>query len=134
LLRTAWLYGPGGKNFVDTMLRLGKERDALDVVDDQHGSPTFTKDLARATREIVAGSFVPGVYHTVNAGVTTWYEFAQEIFRLAGMNVSVKPVGSDQFPRPARRPAYSILLNTKGPTLRPWQAALKEYINSHSSS
>jgi dTDP-4-dehydrorhamnose reductase len=68
------------------------------------------------------------VYHTVNSGVTTWFDFAQEIFRLAGLPVSVKPVGSEEFPRPARRPAYSILLSTKGPTLRPWQEALKEYL------
>jgi len=129
LLRTAWLYGPGGKNFVDTMLRLGAERRELEVVDDQHGSPTFTKDLAGVTREILSGDFAPGVYHTVNAGVTTWYEFAQEIFRVAGLTVAVKPVGSDQFPRPARRPAYSVLLNTKGPVLRPWQEALAEYLS-----
>jgi dTDP-4-dehydrorhamnose reductase len=133
LLRTAWLYGPGGKNFVDTMLKLGQERKELEVIDDQHGSPTFARDLALATREVVAGDFKPGVYHMVNAGVTTWYGFAQEIFHQAGLKLAVKPIDSRQFPLPARRPQYGILFNTRGPVLRPWQDALAEYIKELTS-
>lgn len=129
LLRTAWLYGAGGRNFVDTMLRLGRERDQIAVVDDQHGSPTYTRDVAQATRDLLSGDFTPGIYHLVNAETTTWYGLAQEIFRLAGMTVQLTPVTSGQFPGPAKRPAWSALRHTRGPSLRPWQAALYEYLS-----
>lgn len=131
LLRTAWLYGPGGKNFVDTMLDLGRDRDLLSVVHDQFGSPTYTADVAAAVRLMVTTQqYPPGIYHVVNQGLASWYEFAQEIFRLARMPVKVKPVKSEEFPRPAQRPHYSYLLNTRGPQLRPWQAALKDYLGN----
>lgn len=132
LLRTAWLYGPGGKNFVNTMLALAKEKDHLDVVDDQHGSPTFTKDVALVTREVLEKQeeYPPGIYHAVNFGETTWYAFAKKIFELAKINVDVRPTTSDKFVRPAKRPKYSILKNTRGPKLRHWQDALQEYLTS----
>lgn len=131
LVRTAWLYGSGGKNFVDTMLRLGKElgaSDPLRVVIDQHGSPTYTKDVAQATRALLLESYTPGVYHAVNSGTTTWYDLAREIFRLAGLEAPVAPVPSEAYPRPARRPAWSVLQNTRGPKLRPWPEALHDYL------
>lgn len=129
LLRTAWLYGHHGKNFVDTMLKLATEREELSVVNDQHGSPTYTKDLAQATRTILDGDYPPGIYHTVNSGITTWFEFAKKIFELASKDIKVSPVTSAEFPRPAKRPAYSILKNNRGPALRPWEEALADYLN-----
>lgn len=129
LIRTAWLYGPGGKNFVDTILKLGAEKNELSVINDQHGSPTYTYDLARYTKELLENHWSPGVYHATNAGVTTWYDFAREIFRLAGQSVLIKPVPSSDYPRPARRPAWSVLLNTKGPKMRGWPEALRGYLS-----
>ncbi len=128
LIRTAWLYGVGGKNFVTTMLKLGKERSELGVVNDQHGSPTYTVDVARYTKELLEKGFLLGVYHATNSGVTTWYEFAREIFAVAGLAVVVKPVPSSEYRRPAKRPPWSGLLNTKGPKMRRWQEALREYL------
>ncbi|MBI4022488.1 MAG: dTDP-4-dehydrorhamnose reductase [Candidatus Andersenbacteria bacterium] len=128
LLRTAWLYGSGGQNFVDAMLMLARERDTLSVVNDQHGSPTYTRDVARATRDLLTMRYSPGVYHIVNAGTTTWYGLAREIFRLAELPVQLTPVASGQFPRPAKRPAWSVLKNTRGPTLRPWPEAVRDYL------
>lgn len=131
LLRTAWLYGSGGKNFVDTMLKLGRERDQLEVVHDQYGSPTFTKDLAQATRTLLTEQYPFGIYHAVNAGETTWHGFAQKIFEITKLSVKITPVTSEQFLRPAKRPKYSILKNTKGPKLRHWEDALADYLSSH---
>lgn len=126
ILRTAWLYGPGGRNFVDTMIKLGREKPELKVVNDQHGNPTYTKDLAKRTREILSQPF--GIYHCTNSGSCTWYEFTKEIFKLKNISTSVQPCSSDEFPRPAQRPRYSILLNTKLPPMRPWPEALREYL------
>lgn len=128
IIRTQWLYGHGGKNFVDTMLRLGKEKDKLKIVNDQHGSPTWVKDLAQASRKLCESGKPEGVYHLVNDGETTWYEFALKIFELSGIDVKVDPVPSSEFPTPAKRPEYSRLLNTKFATLRTWQEALQEYL------
>lgn len=128
LLRTAWLYGPGGKNFVDTMLRLSLERPELKVVNDQHGSPTFTRDLAAATR-ILFDQHEPGIYHATNSGIATWYELAKAALELAGRSTTVTPITSAEYPLPARRPRYSVLKNTRGPQLRDWREALKEYVN-----
>ena len=130
LLRTAWLYGPGGKNFVDTMLKLGKEKDYLDIVEDQHGSPTFTKDVAQATKTILAEKYPFGIYHAVNFGETTWYDYAKKIFEITDMSVEVAPTTSEKFVRPAKRPKYSILKNTRGPKLRHWQDALTDYLRN----
>jgi dTDP-4-dehydrorhamnose reductase len=130
LLRTAWLYGEGGKNFVDTMLKLAKDRDSLSVIDDQHGGPTFTGDVARATREILEGEYALGIYHVVNSGMTSWYGFAQEIFSVAGIDIEVKAIPTEEYPLPAKRPKYSVLQNIKGPKMRSWKEALKEYVGS----
>lgn len=133
LLRTAWLYGPGGKNFVDTMVTLAKTKTEAKVVNDQHGSPTFTYDVARATREIIE-NYSPGIYHTVNSGTTTWYEFAKHIFELAGISIEVTPIPSVETHRPAVRPKYSMLINSRGPKLRPWEDALDDYLKNHHST
>lgn len=130
IIRTAWLYGPDGNNFVDTMLKLADEKDELKVVNDQHGSPTYTKDLADQVAYIITQHPTPGIYHATNSGSCTWFEFAQEIMKLGHKTVNVTPCTSEEFPRPAKRPTYSILLNTKLPPIRNWQEALKEYIQS----
>lgn len=131
LLRIAWLYGPNGKNFVDTMLQLAQTRESLSVVNDQHGSPTFTKDVAMATKKLLEENKPYGVYHTVNNGVTTWYDFAQKIFALFHKNIEVSPVPSDEFPRPAKRPTYSVLKDTKGMNMRDWEDALDDYLKNY---
>lgn len=130
IIRTAWLYGAGGPNFVDTMMTLAQGRDSLSVVNDQHGSPTFTNDLAERTTWMLKELPEFGVYHVTNAGTCTWYEFAKEIFSQAGISITLMPCTSEEFPRPAKRPAYSILLNTKLPEMRSWQAGLAEYLSS----
>lgn len=130
ILRTAWLYGPNGKNFVDTMLKLAEDKKDIQVVNDQFGSPTFTKDVAQTTRFWVDGINEPGIYHAVNQGITNWAEFAQTVFKFTQKNVNVIPVPSSTYSRPAKRPQYSVLLNTRGPKLRAWQNALHEYLGS----
>lgn len=135
LIRTSWLFGKNGKNFVDTILKLGKEKDELRVVNDQHGKPTYAVDLAQKTKEIVFGEYQFGTYHITNEGETTWYDFAKKAFEIfKSINPQEKigkifPCNSLEFVRPAKRPEYSILLNTKTPPLRHWTEALKEYIN-----
>ncbi|HSX24981.1 MAG TPA: dTDP-4-dehydrorhamnose reductase [Candidatus Andersenbacteria bacterium] len=129
LVRTAWLYGPNGKNFVDTMIEIAKKNKNLSVVNDQFGSPTFTKDVAQFVRTLLEEQLPFGIYHGVNSGSASWFEFAEMIFTLIpGMKVDVKPVSSSEFPRPAKRPPYSILRNTKGPEFRDWKDALREYL------
>lgn len=132
IIRTAWLYGASGSNFVDTMLKLAEQRTELQVVNDQHGSPTYAFDLAAQTRMILEQQSPFGIYHCTNSGVCTWFDFAQAIFALAKIAVTVIPCASSQFPRPAPRPAYSILLNTKLPPLRSWSEALDEYLHQRS--
>lgn len=114
VVRTAWLYGAHGPNFVRTMLRLAQTRDTLDVVDDQHGQPTWAGALARQLLDLAtaaqSGPAPAGIYHGTAAGQTTWHGLAQAVFEEAGLDPArVRPVGSDAFPRPARRPAYSVL-------------------------
>ncbi|GGB15058.1 NAD(P)-dependent oxidoreductase [Flexivirga endophytica] len=131
IVRTAWLYGEHGPNFVKTMLRLAGERETLKVVDDQIGQPTWTKDLAAYVVELVDGKNPGGYYHGTAAGTTSWHGFAQEIFRLAGLEPSrVEACTSAEFPRPAPRPAYSVL-GQVGSDRRPeWSASLKELLES----
>ena len=131
LLRTSWLYGKHGKNFVDTMLNLAKERDKIKVVNDQFGKPTYTKDLAKRTKEIIEQKRDFGIYHVTNEGITSWYEFTKKIFEIAGINIEVKPQTTEQFPRPAKRPKYSALINTKLPKMRRWEEVLKEYLTTN---
>lgn len=128
LIRTQWLYGMHGNNFVDTMLELGKEKKEIAVVDDQYGSPTWTHDLAMRAKMLLEKRYPFGVYHGVNAGTTTWFNFAKKIFEFVQADVVVTPVTTDAFPRPAKRPRYSQLLNTKLPLMRTWEVALGEYL------
>ena len=129
--RTAWLYGDGN-NFVRTMLKLAKERDYLTVVNDQFGTPTYTVDLAKAILSVLPTENY-GTYHMTNQGSCSWYDFSREIFRIAGIEIEVRPVTTAQFPRPAKRPMYSVLRNyllemTIGDMFRPWEEALEEYL------
>jgi dTDP-4-dehydrorhamnose reductase len=134
ILRTCKLFGKPGasdgskKSFVDTMLDLAKTKESLDIVDEEYASPTYTPDLAARTRLILEEEYAPGIYHVTNSGACTWYEFANEAFRLAGVSIKTNPVTADAFPRPAARPTFSVLLNTKLPPMRSWQEALAEYI------
>lgn len=134
VLRTAWLYGDG-PNFVRTMLKMGQEREDLQVVDDQYGCPTSTVDLAEAALRILETNRY-GTYHAVNSGVTTWSGFAKKIFELAGnTKVKVTPVTTEQFVRPAPRPVYSpldtrLLRLALGWGPRSWEAALAEYLKA----
>ncbi len=127
IIRTSWLYGPNGKNFVKTMLELGQKQTEVKVVADQTGCPTYTVELAEAVGGLVA-SGETGIYHLTNTSSTTWADFATEIFRLADLNAKVMPIKTAEYPRPAARPTCSVLVNTKRPPLRPWQAALAEYL------
>lgn len=132
-VRIAWVFGVNGKNFIKTMLRLGKEKRAVSVVNDQIGSPTYTYDLARLLADMIETEEY-GRYHATNEGLCSWYEFACEIFRQAGMdNVRVTPVDSSQFPARAKRPKNSRMdqskLVEKGFTPLPtWQDALGRYL------
>ncbi|MBI2426749.1 MAG: dTDP-4-dehydrorhamnose reductase [Candidatus Kerfeldbacteria bacterium] len=130
LLRTSWLYGKNGKNFVDTMLRLAREKSEIRVVNDQHGKSTWTKDVALATRFLLehANHYPYGIYHAVNEEETTWYAFACEIFSLSKSAVTVTPIQTKDYPTPTKRPATSSLHNTKMPPLRSWQKALCAYL------
>ncbi len=129
LIRTAWLYGPNGKNFVDTMLALASKEQALNVVHDQYGCPTYTKDLAEYAKTLLEEKYPFGIYHGTNSGSASWFELAQKIFEYtSNLAVVVKPVSSTEFPRPAKRPSYSLLINTKGPKMRAWEDALADYV------
>lgn len=125
ICRTSWLYGHHGKNFVETMISLA-DKPELKVVDDQVGCPTWTVDLANAIVKIIEVKPF-GTYHTCGGGNTSWYGFAKEIFNLAGLNVNLKPCTTSEFPRPATRPAYSIMDN--GGLCRDWKLALKDYMS-----
>jgi dTDP-4-dehydrorhamnose reductase len=130
IVRTSWLYGPGGANFVETILRIAGEKTELNVVHDQKGSPTSTITLAEVIAELIATDRW-GTYHATDGGDTTWFEFAQEI--LSGKEVRVLPVKTEAFPRPAKRPPYSVLdkaslVKTLGRELVPWQEALRKYL------
>ena len=128
LIRTSWLYGAGGRNFVDTILeRVRKDKSPLSVVNDQRGCPTSARDLAHEVKRLLEASTL-GVYHVVNSGSCTWYELAREVFQQLGVPQEVLPVASTAFPRPAKRPASSILLNTHLPPLQSWQDALGRYL------
>jgi dTDP-4-dehydrorhamnose reductase len=132
IARTAWLYGAHGRNFVDTMRRLGAERDEVTVVADQEGCPTWTRDLAPALVALLDQP--PGIYHTAGSGSVTWAGFAEAIFAEAGLDCRVSPVTTAEFGRPAPRPARSILAVTKlgAPCLRHWRGALVDYLKETS--
>ncbi len=157
IIRTSWLYGENGQNFVDTMLKLAETKSELDVVDDQIGSPTYSKDLCEELIRCFLSPFASdlpkqhertmdsgsdesgndsptkklpfGIYHLTNSEHTSWCGFAKEIFELAKLDVKVNPVASEAFPRPAKRPHCSILQNTKlDCKMRSWKEALKVYL------
>lgn len=131
IIRTSWLFGKHGRNFVDTMRELGEARDIMSVVNDQHGKPTYTVDLCEQVKWLITSHEYPsGVYHITNEGMTTWFSFAKKIFELSKMKTRVVPCGTDEFPRPARRPKYSALTNNQLPKLRSWEEALEDYLNS----
>ncbi|HIU92872.1 MAG TPA: dTDP-4-dehydrorhamnose reductase [Candidatus Limenecus avicola] len=125
IIRTSWLYGHHGKNFVETMISLA-EKTELKVVDDQVGCPTWTVDLSDAIISFIDEEPPFGTYHACGAGSTSWYGFAKEIFDLMSLNVKLIPCTTEEFPRPAKRPAYSVMDNDG--LLRDWKQALQEYI------
>jgi dTDP-4-dehydrorhamnose reductase len=127
IVRSSWLFGPTGTNFVRTMLRLGEERDEVAVVADQRGSPTYVGHLAAATRQVLMLPY--GVYHVAAEGDVTWADFAEAIFEEAGLDTRVRRITTAELGRPARRPAYSVLRSEKGaPTLPHWREGLRETI------
>ncbi|MCL4557345.1 MAG: dTDP-4-dehydrorhamnose reductase [Deltaproteobacteria bacterium] len=136
IIRTQWLYGENGKNFVDTIVRLARQQDELKVVDDQYGSPTYTMDLARVVGWFAEHRDIKGqVFHFSNEGVVSWFGFAREILKLAGIGTRLVPVDTSAFPRPAKRPHNSALDKTKirrltNIDIRPWFDALYEYMEN----
>jgi dTDP-4-dehydrorhamnose reductase len=130
IVRTAWLFGAGGSNFVETMLRLGGERDEVTVVTDQRGGPTWTGHLAPALVEIAERRGDVGVFHASGAGECSWYEFAVEILHRAGLRCRAVPTTSEHFAAPARRPAYSVLGTEREPAVAvpPWTDGLAAYL------
>lgn len=132
IVRTSWLFGTAGACFPATMLRLAAERDTLTVVDDQVGCPTFTGHLAPALVRLATVSRLPGLVHVAAAEQCSWYGFAVEIMRATGTAVELRPCTTAEFPRPARRPAYSVLRSERdgAPLLPPWRAGLDDYLRA----
>ncbi|RLB08241.1 MAG: dTDP-4-dehydrorhamnose reductase [Deltaproteobacteria bacterium] len=134
IVRTQWLYGSHGRNFVETILTLAEETDRIEVVNDQVGSPTYTVDLSRAILTLLSKD-LRGIFHVSNSGSCSWYEFALEILRLAGTEkVEIVPISSCILNRPAKRPLYSVfdcqrLRKEAGVDMRSWQEALQDYFN-----
>lgn len=134
IVRTSWVFGSEGNNFVKTMLGLAQEREELKVVHDQWGSPTYTRDLAHFLGALIKTERY-GIYHASNHGVCSWYEFAKEIFASVNLDVNVVPCTTEQFPRPALRPQYSVLepmaIRTNGFTpFRHWKEALHDFLGT----
>ncbi len=132
IVRTEWIYGRGGENFITKITRIAREKGRVEVVDDQTGSPTFAQDLAEPVRALITQN-KSGIYHVTNGGACTWFQFAKEIFSILGIDVLCLPVSSTQIQRKARRPAYSVLDCSKlkrdtGLSLRSWQEALRQYL------
>lgn len=132
IVRTAWLYGREGKNFVKTMLQLAETQKTVNVVNDQFGSPTNAYDLARAIKLLIESEKY-GIYHVTNSGSCSWYDFAKKIFEVKGLDVKVNPLITEQINRPAQRPEYSVLKNFNLEVnfkykMRPWEEALIEYL------
>lgn len=137
VVRTSKLFGPPGESetakpsFFEIMLEQAKQKHELEVVDGETGCFTYTPDLARATWKLL-DTFKPyGIYHLVNEGPATWYRAAEKLFQLTGADIKLIPVAPEKFPRPAKRPEYSVLLNTKAEKLRHYEEALGEYLKSN---
>ena len=134
IIRTAWLYSSFGNNFVKTMMKLGSERDSLNVVFDQVGSPTYAADLAEAIMKVIsAENFVAGIYHFSDEGVCSWYDFTKTIHKIAGISCNVQPIESKDFPARTPRPHYSVLNKAKikstyGITIPHWEESLEKCI------
>lgn len=129
LIRSSWLFGVHGKNFVTTMLEAAKKGEPLKVVNDQIGKPTFTRDLSESVLSLLLEQRPYGIYHIVNEDSLSWYDFAVEIFLEAGVHIDVSPVSSEEYRRLARRPRNSALVNTKFPSLRSHREALRNYLS-----
>ena len=132
IVRTSWLFGVGGKCFPDTILKLAETRSEIDVVDDQRGRPTYAPDLAHAVIQLCRKD-ATGIVHVTNSGDCTWFEFAREIIRDAGLNTVVRPTTSEKFVRPAKRPQYSVLSaksrSQYGIDMPHWQESLRAYLS-----
>jgi dTDP-4-dehydrorhamnose reductase len=134
IVRTSWLYSQFGANFMKTMLRLASERDSLNIVNDQIGTPTHAVDLAHAIAKIILSTkHEYGLYHYSNEGVASWYDFAKKIFEINNVKIDVNPIPTSQFPTPAKRPAYSVLDKSKikrvfGVSVRDWQTSLEKTV------
>ncbi|MFA5925518.1 MAG: dTDP-4-dehydrorhamnose reductase [Parcubacteria group bacterium] len=137
IIRTSKLFGNPGRSemskrsFFDTMMQLAKDNSTLKLVDEERSCFTYTPDLALETKKIIEEAVPFGIYHVVNEGPCTWYEAAQELFKMAGIEMEIIPVPSSEFPRPAKRPHSSVLRNTKLKPLRNYKDALKEYLNKN---
>jgi dTDP-4-dehydrorhamnose reductase len=137
IIRTSKLFGPQGKspdskeNFFDMMLKIAQDRSEIQVVNEELSCFTYTPDLARQTIELLNNKNNFGIYHIRNSEPAIWYDAARELFKLKNIKVNIKPVSSDKFPRPAKRPKYSVLANTKLSYLRSWQEALREYVKNY---
>lgn len=142
IIRLSWLFGDG-KNFVETMLCLAAGKPEIKVVSDQIGKPTYAKDLSEAVAKLISCHSraschsreggkpkLQEIFHLPNEGITSWYDFARKIFELKKLPVKVIPIATEEFPTPAQRPKNSVLLNTKLPKLRGWEAALEEYLQN----
>jgi dTDP-4-dehydrorhamnose reductase len=128
LIRSSWLFGKNGKNFVKSILNK-KDENEIKVVNDQVGTPTYTKDLAKAIRELITQNYDYGIYHITNYGSCTWFEFAKEILKNVNSKTKVIPITSKELNRPAKRPKCSILINTKFKNKLPlWNESLKRYL------
>jgi dTDP-4-dehydrorhamnose reductase len=132
IVRTSWLYGYHGPNFITTMLNLAEKYDSISVVGDQIGSPTYTVDLATAIAQLIKNPSY-GIYHITNSDHCSWYEYAQEIFKIAGINMDITPVTTEEYGSPAPRPKYSVLENYNWkmegfPEIRSYKTALREYM------
>lgn len=125
IIRTSWLYGHYGTNFVETMLTLAKDKKQIKVVDDQIGCPTWTVELSNGIADVIENEDF-GTYHICGGGETSWFDFAKEIFLLENLGVDVQPCSTEDFPRPANRPKYSVMDNQK--RCRHWKLALKDYL------
>ena len=133
IVRISWVFGENGNNFIDTMLRLAKERDSLNVINDQVGSPTYTKDLAPLLVDMIETDKY-GIYHATNEGYCTWYEFAKEILKIANIDIKVNPINTSEYPTKAIRPMNSKMNKNKLEKnsfyrLRNWKYSLLDYIN-----
>lgn len=133
LIRLSRLFGRSGggkKSFVEKILELAQSKSEIEVIDEEVSCPTYAKDLAEATVALLESGQGSGIYHLPNTGACTWYQFADEVFKLSKKDVKLKPVPGAKFARAAKRPAYAELLNTKFITLRPWAEALDEFLKS----